>query len=104
MGYGSSERPYFRQLMVTMERVEVSRESGEEDHVGLRDGPGGALPFVAEDQVIENQYFESVSRHGGLAHERRIDRLPLELGRGVTGAVDDDPSDSCWSPVIRQDL
>src|SRR4051794_9059701 len=77
MGYRSSERPYFRQLMVTMERVEISRESGEKDHVRLRHGPGGALPFVAEDQVIENQYFESVSRHGGLAHERRIDRSRL---------------------------
>jgi hypothetical protein len=74
MGYRSSERPILRQLMITVEWVEVSRESGEKDHVCLRHGPGGALPFVAEDQVIENQYFESVSRHGGLAYERRIDR------------------------------
>ena len=72
MGYRSSEWPLLRQLMIAVEWVEVSRESGEEDHVGLRHGPGGALPFVAEDQVIENQYFEGVSRHGGLAYERRI--------------------------------
>jgi len=104
MGYGSSERPRLRQLMITVEWVEVSRESGEEDHVCLRHGPGGALPFVAEDQVIENQYFESVSRHGGLAYECRIDRSWWKSGGGLTGAVDEDPSDSCWLPVIRQDL
>ena len=104
MGHGSSEGPLLRQLMITVERVEVSRESCEEDHVGLRHGPGGALPFVAEDQVIENQYFESVSRHGGLAYECRIDRPGGNRAVGVTGAVDEDPSDSCWLPVIRQDL
>ena len=58
MGNRSSERTLFRELVVAVERVEVARQSGEEDHVGFRDGPARTLPFVAQDQIIQGKNFD----------------------------------------------
>ena len=58
MGNRSSERTLFRELVIAVERVEVSRQSSEEDHVGFRDGSARTLPFVAYHQIVQGENVE----------------------------------------------
>jgi hypothetical protein len=39
--------------MVDMEGVEVSGESGEQDHIRFRHGPSRAFPLIADDKIIK---------------------------------------------------
>jgi hypothetical protein len=53
MSHRLPERVAFRGGMVDVQRVEVSGESGEQDDIGFRHGPPWALPFIADDKIIE---------------------------------------------------
>jgi len=39
--------------MIDMERIEVSRQTGEDDDIGLRYGPTWALPLIADHEIVE---------------------------------------------------
>jgi hypothetical protein len=57
--------------MIAVQGVEISREAGEGGHVGFRDSPGWALPFVADGQVVESKDIPVLPGHVGLGPSER---------------------------------
>jgi len=53
MSHGPPEKAVVGGGMIDMKRIEVSRESGEEDNIGFRYSPSWALPLIADDEIIE---------------------------------------------------
>jgi hypothetical protein len=39
--------------MIDMKGIKISRQSGEEDNIGFRDGSSRALPLIPDYEIIE---------------------------------------------------
>ena len=50
---GRPKGPAWRGRMIDMQRIEVSRQTGEEDDIGFRHGSSWALPLIADHEIIE---------------------------------------------------
>jgi len=53
MSHRPAEGIALRGRMIDMQRVIISRQTGEENDIGFRHGPSWALPFVSDREIIE---------------------------------------------------
>jgi hypothetical protein len=53
MSHGSTERVDLGRRMISMKRIEISRETREEDNIGFGHGSSGAFPLISDHEIIE---------------------------------------------------
>jgi hypothetical protein len=53
MSHGPAEGIALGGRMIDMKRIEIARQSGEQDDIGFRDSPAWALPLISDHEIIE---------------------------------------------------
>jgi hypothetical protein len=53
MSHGPPEGIALGGRMIDMKRIEITRQSSEEDDIGFRHGPSWALPLITDHEIIE---------------------------------------------------